>query len=272
MLKITSVYGIGQAEDQNPRWRKTMEDATVMVDRFGNAPTTGYFAVYDGHGGPEAARTAAESVHKILAEEAAKQQPQEVLDFDTLDFALAANNAIQRADQLQKQRGHVYVGCTACCLVVSKLKYLIMNVGDSRSVLSRRGQAIRLSKDHKATDAEEQERIKKAGGAVVGGRVNGFISVSRALGDHCIKQLVISDPQVADVARDPTDQFVIVGCDGVWDVLSDQQAVEICLKVLKDTQSPQRAAAELKNAALRANTQDNVSVLVLVLKDPQQFE
>ena len=68
MLRITSVYGIGHAEEQNSRFRKTMEDATVMIDKFGNNANLGYFAVFDGHGGPEAARTAAESVHKIMIE------------------------------------------------------------------------------------------------------------------------------------------------------------------------------------------------------------
>ena len=45
-----------------------MEDATVMIDKFGNNPNLGYFAVFDGHGGPEASKTAAESVHKIIQE------------------------------------------------------------------------------------------------------------------------------------------------------------------------------------------------------------
>ena len=72
MLKITSVKGIGHAEEQNQRFRKTMEDASVMIDKFGNNPSLGYFAIFDGHGGPEAAKTAAESVHKIIIEEIIK--------------------------------------------------------------------------------------------------------------------------------------------------------------------------------------------------------
>ena len=72
-------------------------------------------------------------------------------------------------------------------MVVSKLKLNLLNIGDSRAVLGRSNEVLRLTRDHKATDLEEQERIKIAGGAVVAGRVNGFISVSRALGDWCIK-------------------------------------------------------------------------------------
>lgn len=74
MMRITSVYGIGHAEEQNNRYRKTMEDATVMIDKFGNNPELGYFAVFDGHGGPEASKTAAESVHKIILEHIVKNK------------------------------------------------------------------------------------------------------------------------------------------------------------------------------------------------------
>lgn len=72
MLKITSVYGIGHAEEQNTRYRKTMEDACVMLDKYGNNPELGFFAVFDGHGGPECSKTASESVHKIILEHVLK--------------------------------------------------------------------------------------------------------------------------------------------------------------------------------------------------------
>lgn len=174
---------------------------------------------------------------------------------------------MKAADDYMKERGHIYVGCTACVCFVSRRYFTLVNIGDSRAVLSQSGTAKRLTQDHKATDKSEQSRIKAAGGGIVMGRVNGFISVSRALGDWCIKALVISDPDIYRYERTAADEFIILACDGVWDVLSDQQAVDIINKCLKDSGSPQRAASELKNAALRLGSQDNVSVLVLVFKD-----
>ena len=103
---------------------------------------------------------------------------------------------MQTVDNLMKEKGHVYVGCTACICFVSKQFYTLINIGDSRCIISQNGVASRLTQDHKASDKNEGERIKAAGGGIVMGRVNGFISVSRALGDHCIKQLVISEPDV----------------------------------------------------------------------------
>ena len=61
-------------------------------------------------------------------------------------------------------------GCTANIVLVSETLLACANIGDSRSVLSRSGLALEMSKDHKPTDEEETERIKKAGGSVIRGR------------------------------------------------------------------------------------------------------
>lgn len=179
MLRITSVYGIGHAEEQNARFRKTMEDATVMIDKFGNNPNLGYFAVFDGHGGPEASKTAAESVHKIIMENilnhnldnaeidlsgslrTPKLTNDSQIDIDNLkDYEAIFRKSIEEADQYMKNRGHIYVGCTACICFVSKQYFTLINIGDSRAVMSNKGVAQRLTNDHKAAEKSEQERIK----------------------------------------------------------------------------------------------------------------
>lgn len=278
-LRITSVFGIGHAEDSNPRFRKQMEDVCVMIDKFGNSPNTGFFAIYDGHGGTEAARIAGDNLHRYLLEELISNKKTFILEnpVDTpvegtpSELGQMTEKAVKRTDELMKQRNIQYTGCTACICIVTLKRFDFIGVGDSRAVLSIDGKALRCTVDHKATDKSEMERVKAAGGAVIYGRVNGFISVSRALGDHCIKSLVISDPYLRTYERTPSDEFMVICCDGIWDVISDQQAIDIIRKSLKETGSPQKAAFELKNASIRAGTQDNVSVLVLVLKDPGSF-
>ena len=74
-------------------------------------------------------------------------------------------------------------GCTAVCAMVLGNHLVVANAGDSRCVLSRKGQAVALTDDHKPTNEEEFDRICKAGGFVADGRVNGSINLSRALGD-----------------------------------------------------------------------------------------
>lgn len=86
-----------------------------------------------------------------------------------------------------RQKNVLYVGCTALIALVTKYTIEFASVGDSRAVISINGTAYRCTEDHKASDKLEIDRIKSLGGTVIFGRVNGFISVSRALGDHCIK-------------------------------------------------------------------------------------
>lgn len=79
-------------------------------------------------------------------------------------------------------------GCTAVVALLVGNELYVANAGDSRCVVCRNGTAIDMSLDHKPEDAEELERIQKAGGRVTkDGRVNGGLNLSRAIGDHAYK-------------------------------------------------------------------------------------
>src|SRR5438105_2881420 len=74
-------------------------------------------------------------------------------------------------------------GCTASVVLISKTEIYCANAGDSRTVLCKKGKAKPLSTDHKPDIKSERSRIEKANGTVEDNRVNGNLSVSRALGD-----------------------------------------------------------------------------------------
>ena len=79
-------------------------------------------------------------------------------------------------------------GTTAVVAVLKGKQLHVANAGDSRCIISRAGQAIDMSIDHKPEDESEYTRISKAGGHVtVDGRVNGGLNLSRALGTHLIR-------------------------------------------------------------------------------------
>lgn len=77
-----------------------------------------------------------------------------------------------------------HAGCTANVVLITPEYIYCANAGDSRSVACIKGETKELSKDHKPEDPIEFDRIKKAGGSVSFGRVNGGLNLSRALGDH----------------------------------------------------------------------------------------
>jgi protein phosphatase 2C family protein 2/3 len=125
-------------------------------------------------------------------------------------------------------------GCTAVVALVTSKQIIVANAGDSRCVMSRRGQAIALSKDHKPKNADEYKRILAAGGYVNFGRVNGNLALSRAIGDFEFKrnselkpekQIITAKPDIVEHWLTGEDEFLIVACDGIWDCMPNQHVV-----------------------------------------------
>nr|POF14004.1 protein phosphatase 2c like 1 [Quercus suber] len=134
------------------------------------------------------------------------------------------------------------------------------NVGDARIVLCRSGKALRLSYDHKGSDENEGKRIAGAGGLILNNRVNGVLAVTRALGDAYMKDLVTGHPYTTETVIQPDlDEFLILACDGLWDVCSDQEAVDL----VRSTQDPQAASRVLVDHALARFSTDNLSCMVV---------
>ncbi|KAF2005563.1 PP2C-domain-containing protein [Amniculicola lignicola CBS 123094] len=134
------------------------------------------------------------------------------------------------------------------------------NVGDARIVLCRNGRALRLSYDHKGSDENEGRRVASAGGLILNNRVNGVLAVTRALGDAYMKDLVTGHPYTTETVIQPDqDEFLILACDGLWDVCSDQEAVDL----VRSTQDPQAASKALVEHALARFSTDNLSCMVV---------
>lgn len=124
----------------------------------------------------------------------------------------------------------------------------VAHVGDSRAVLCRKGKAVQLTDDHKPNHSAERERIHKMGGRVyyagcwrvlTGGDGNGPVvglAVSRSLGDIDFKEpvpLVTANPDLSKTVLQPHDSFVVVASDGLWDVLSNQEACDMVARTVK---------------------------------------
>lgn len=166
-----------------------------------------------------------------------------------------------------------------------RLQVFISHVGDCRAVLSHDGTAVQLTEDHKANLKHEKARIENAGGWVHNGRVNGALGVSRSFGDiqfknfeHCQghngdeheskgiwgqHQQVVSKPDYTHFIIEDAYEFMILACDGLWDVFSCQEAVNFVRKRLSVTMNVQQTAKDLISKAIERGTQDNTSVIVV---------
>ncbi|KAM7423922.1 hypothetical protein PAMA_000332 [Pampus argenteus] len=138
-------------------------------------------------------------------------------------------------------------GTTAVVALIRGKQLIVANAGDSRCVVSERGKAVDMSYDHKPEDEVELARIKNAGGKVtMDGRVNGGLNLSRAIGDHFYKknkalppeeQMISAMPDVKVLTLNEDHDFMVIACDGIWNVLSSQEVVDFISERIKPDQS-----------------------------------
>lgn len=248
-------------------WRDSMEDAHLTVASLSEAVSEGtidggwsnvsLFGVFDGHGGFQVAKFCERHLPRAIASRPSSNigaaMAEAFVEMDQLLKEPQGMKEIRRLSALAKssrsrRQTAEGMGTTAvlCCVTPSTL--IVGNCGDSRAVLCRGGSAIELSQDHKPDLPDERARIEQAGGWVQSGsvpRVNGDLSLSRALGDLEYKDaklppenhIVSAVPEIRSITRGNTDEFLLLACDGVWDVLSSQAAVDFVRQQLGDPKS-----------------------------------
>ena len=140
---------------------------------------------------------------------------------------------------------YMRTGCTACVMGINetKKKLYFANAGDSRVVMCRKGVAEPQSEDHKPEMESEKTRIYKAEGWISDGRVKGNLNLTRGFGDLEYKQnknlkpeeqMITANPDIKVVDFTNDIDFVIIGCDGIWDCLKNQEACDFVSKRLKE--------------------------------------
>ncbi|KAK9702737.1 mgpp2cl-1, protein phosphatase 2C-like protein 1 [Basidiobolus ranarum] len=264
---IPGAFRVGISHDRNKRFRRTMEDAHAWISDFGDVKDQGYFAIFDGHAGKKAAEWCGIHLHKIFLD-TMKANP------STPAPEIFHQTFLEADRQLEINENHS--GCTAVTTFLrveqqspsinGKLPSITRtlytaNVGDARAVLCRNGKAVRLTYDHKSSDPQEIKRIVSAGGFIINNRVNGVLAVTRSLGDGSMKDFVVGSPYTTEITLSSQDPFLILACDGLWDVCSDQEAIDL----IADIEDPQEASDKLLDYALRNFSTDNLSVMVVRL-------
>jgi serine/threonine protein phosphatase PrpC len=234
-----------------------MEDGHCMIDGFRGRDDEGYFAIYDGHGGRGAVLQVQKQFHDIVETY--------VGEAENVPEAFAA--AYGFMDGELATQDYMHCGTTSITCYIrkegDKKMLYVANCGDARVVLHEDGVGRRITKDHKCGDEEEEERIVKDGGLIMHGRVSGILAVTRALGDHAMKQWVIPTPYQEQHELTEKHKHLILACDGVWDVLSDQAVVDLIKE--EESATAQELADKILQTSLRKGSKDNISVMVLVL-------
>nr|CAD1843113.1 unnamed protein product [Ananas comosus var. bracteatus] len=292
-----------------------------------------FFGVYDGHGGSQVANYCRERIHTVLIEEV--QNANNGPDTWQKQWEMAFTRCFVKVDDevggrvrqsLVESTSDISgadstlsftlpsdpiapetVGSTAVVAVICSSHIIVANCGDSRAVLCRGKQPVALSVDHKPDREDEYARIEAAGGKVIqwnGYRVYGVLAMSRSIGDRYLKPSIIPDPEVTIVPRTREDECLILASDGLWDVMSNEEACDIARRRIllwhkkngvSSSSSPssssssssatstvsrgegadpaaQAAADYLSRLALQKGSKDNITVIVVDLKAQRKFK
>jgi len=261
---------------QGRRW--SMEDTHVNIDDLNAAfpflpkdHKRAFYGVYDGHGGKEAADILEVTLHKNIVEDP---------EFAKGNIEEAIKNGFAKTEQhiiAQSLQGHWTSGSTGVIGILIDDWLYIANVGDSEAVMVKKNgsalDSVLLSEKHKPSDPAEKERVDKAGGQVFFGRVMGTLAVSRAFGDIEFKfphnvgsgDFVSAVPFIRKIQLTPDTTFLVIACDGLWDKLTYQDAVDFTANAVKCGKEVNETAQLIVQDSLDKGTLDNVTAIVIYL-------
>ena len=254
-----------------------------------------FFGVYDGHGGSGCSLYLKNNLHNYI-----KQFSKEGIEnaINEVEENFIKKEALDEKGEIKDQSG-------SCGIIamIQKNKCIISNVGDSRLVLYKNNSVFFCTEDHKPGSKVEKERIEKAGGKIYqtpsifplyqnGKQIEipwrvlpGRLSVSRTFGDVEAKEekfggnknVVVACPDITEIDLDNEFNLIVLGCDGIFDVLSNEEILECIRIVLKEKKITEvndltdiselcgDFAAMIIKSALAKDSFDNVSCIVIAL-------
>jgi len=262
-------------------WRINMEDAHTHLLSLNNDKNAAFFAVYDGHGGSKVAEYAGNHLHERIFNQPTFKDGNIT---DAIRKGFLALDEDMLGDEDMKEE---LAGTTAICVIIKDKKIYCGNAGDSRSIASVRGKVQNLSYDHKPNNELETKRILAAGGWVEFNRVNGNLALSRALGDFVFKknetkraeeQIVTAYPDVEVKELTSDHEFILLACDGIWDVLSNEEVLEFVRSRIAQQIQPEIICEQLMTRCLAPDCQmgglgcDNMTVVLACILNGEPYE
>ncbi|XP_061686809.1 protein phosphatase 1K, mitochondrial [Syngnathoides biaculeatus] len=253
LSKVGCASLIGQRKENEDRFQLSQMTDNII-----------YFAVFDGHGGPEAADFCDKYMESFIKDL--------VVDEDNLELVLT--KAFLEVDKaLAKHLHHSSIapganaGTTATvALLRDGIELVVASVGDSRAMLCRKGKALKLTVDHTPERKDEKERIKRSGGFITWNslgqsNVNGRLAMTRSIGDFDLKNIgVIAEPETKRITLSPVhDSFLALTTDGINFIMNSQ---EIC-NVINQCHDPKEAAQRISEQALQYGSEDNSTIIVV---------
>ena len=283
-------YAYNTSEGNIRDYNEDTITARKVIDSRDRDKSFYVFAVYDGHGGNGCSLYLKNNLYKNITDCSMSGLRNAI---NTTEKNFLENEALNIYGDLGDTSG----SCGIIVLIQDK-KCIIGNVGDSRCVLFKNKRLFYSTTDHKPNSYIEKRRIELAGGSIyksksviplfqngkqieIPWRVNpGRLSVSRTFGDVEAKLekfggqkgVVVSTPDIVEYELNDQYNFIVIGCDGIFDVLSNMEILECIQMVLKHNRNKRKKinelcgdfAAMIIKSALAKESFDNISCIVVV--------
>ena len=254
-----------------------------------------FFGVYDGHGGKGCSFYLKDNLYKNVNE----------FSSEGIKLGIEKTEENFKNEEALNEKGEIKDSSGSCGIIamIKDKKLIIANVGDSRLVLFKNGLVSFTTEDHKPGSDTEKKRIESAGGKIYqtpslfplyqnGKEIEipwrvlpGRLSVSRTFGDieakderfGGMKGVVVALPDITEIELNDEFNFIVIGCDGIFDVLSNEELLECIKIVLKEKKMTEFIkdedihelcgdfAAMIIKSALAKDSFDNVSCIVVAL-------
>ncbi|XP_065651534.1 protein phosphatase 1K, mitochondrial [Hydra vulgaris] len=229
-----------------------------------------FFGVFDGHNGSYVS----EFVRKrlvILLEKNLSQKADDHL------FEVVENTFLVSFEECQKEiEKHLrnenfkekdIVGSTAVVALLTNQTYLsVANIGDSKAIVSEKGNPVELSIEHSPSNPHEAQRIEKRGGWIdwdshFNPLVNGRLSITRSFGNLSLRSSgIVSKPTIQHRVVD-NDSFLVLCSDGISHSITDREIVSI----INQHKNPADACFDLTSTAQQYGSDDDVTAIVVPL-------
>ncbi|GAW79280.1 protein phosphatase 2C [Plasmodium gonderi] len=253
----------------------SVQSLTSEESSFSTPPPYMYCAIYDGHNGEKAVNIIQKLLHVHVYSYFIKGNGMSnslKYAFHSMDEHLCKKTINNEEDN----HSNFSSGSTACVSVIFNNLLYIANIGDSRCVLSKNGRAIVITVDHRASgNKKEEERIITSGGILDDeGYLGGCLGVCRGFGsfDKKTKEKLkglVCEPDLFQISLTDDDEFLIICCDGIFDVMTSQEAVNTVRTSLVQSSDPTIAAEALCEFAYKRKALDNLSVVVVIFQNPE---
>ena len=269
--------------------------ATKMILNNDENEYVYFFGVYDGHGGKGCSFYLKDNLHKNIK------------DFSSIGIKLGIDETEEnfKKEEGLNENGEIKDSSGSCGVIamIKGKKCIIANVGDSRLVIFKNGKISFTTEDHKPDSEKEKKRIEAAGGKIYqtpsffplyqnGKQIEipwrvlpGRLSVSRTFGDIEAKEekfggmkgVVVALPDITEIELNEEYNFIVIGCDGIFDVLTNEELLECIKIVLKEKKMTEYIndddvhelcgdfAAMIIKSALAKDSFDNVSCIVIAI-------